>query len=102
MDDRRAAVTITLQRELGIAHTDFFRVFPAVVGHRPFGRSGRCVLFQDGPRTLRICLASESQRRLGMLRIPVTALSFSFEGYTRADADRFMRRFDLHFHRGGG
>ena len=87
---------------MGISHSDFFRIFPAVVHGRPFERLSGGIRFEESERLLLVRLSAESRRCLGMLRIPLTVICLQFEGYTQADVDSFMARFDRHFHRGGG
>ncbi len=87
---------------MGISHGDFYRIFPAVIRGRPFERTSDGVLYEEPGRRLRVKLSAESQRRLGMLRIPVTTIRLQFDGYTQADVAELMARFELHFQRGGG
>ena len=87
---------------MGISHGDFFRVFPAVIDHQPFERSPDGSAYVEEGRCLAITLSPESRRRMGMLEIPVTMVTFMFEGHTREQVDAFMVRFDRHFQRGGG
>ena len=87
---------------MGISHSDFFRIFPAVIQGRPFERLCDGISYEESERRILVRLSAESQRRLGMLRIPLTTICLQFEGYTQADVDSFMARFDRHFHRGGG
>ena len=91
-----------MTREMGISHRDFYRIFPAVIRGRPFERTSDGVLFEEPGRRLRVLLSAESQRRLGMLRIPITIVQLQFEGFPQADVDAFMLRFERHFQRGGG
>ena len=87
---------------MGISHRDFFRIFPAVIRGRAFQRLPEGVVYDESGRRLLVRLSTESQRRLGMLIIPVTTVELEFQGYTQAEVARFMARFERHFHRGGG
>ena len=89
-------------REMGISHSDFFRIFPAVIDRQPFERIADGVRYADRDRRLTIALSPEAHRRLGKLSIPLTTLRFEFNGYTGDEVEQFMERFDRHFHRGGG
>ena len=89
-------------REMGISHSDFFRIFPAVIRGRSFERLSDGVLYEEPGRRLLARLSAESERRLGMLRIPLTTVRIHFEGYSVEEVNSFMAAFDLHFHRGGG
>lgn len=97
-----SAPQIAITREMGISHADFFRVFPAVIDHRPFERLPDGIAYADGGRRLAVTLSPESRRRIGMLELPVTSVAFLFDGHTSEQVDAFMARFDRHFHRGGG
>ncbi len=94
--------SFTITREMGISHSDFFRIFPAVIHGRSFERLPDGIRFEESERRVLVRLSAESQRRLGMLRIPVTTIRLQFEGHTEAEVESFMARFDRHFHRGGG
>ncbi len=87
---------------MGISHSDFFRIFPAVIRGHPFQRLSDGVLYDESGRRLHVRLSAESCRRLGMLTIPVTSVELHFEGYVPEEVARFMARFERHFHRGGG
>ena len=87
---------------MGISHSDFFRIFPAVIDRRPYERTTNGIRHAGGGRRLTIELSPESHRRLGMLTIPMTTLRLEFEGYADEEVENFMERFDRHFHRGGG
>ena len=87
---------------MGISHSDFFRIFPAVIQRQPFERVSDGIRYEESERRLLVRLSAESQRRLGMLRIPVTTIQLRFEGHTQKEVNKFMERFDRHFHRGGG
>ena len=95
-------VCVTVTREMGISHRDFFRIFPTVIRGRPFERRSDGVLYEELGRRLRVRLSAESERRLGKLRIPLTTVQLQFEGFSAEQVESFMAAFDLHFHRGGG
>ena len=96
-DDR-----ITLRREMGLSHGEFFRSLPAAMGDRRFSVSAPTVTMAEGARRLEITLAPERERRIGLLRLPVTCVTFDFTGYSEAEVEAFMRRFERHYQRGGG
>ena len=91
-----------ITREMGISHTDFFRILPAVVGSSNPATIKSIVYIQQQSGTVKIRLGPEEKRRLGSLSLPVTMLSFSFDGFQEHQIEEFMRRFDLCFRRGGG
>jgi hypothetical protein len=99
---RDRAEPIRFSREMSITHKEFLRSLPPAVAPAPFTVSGRTVTIDDDGRSVRIDLSPERERRLGTLRLPVTVVEFTFQGYGRAEFDRFMQRFDRAFQRGGG
>ncbi len=96
------AAPVIVTREMGIGHRDFYRIFPAVIDHRPFEFTAAGVKVRDGARCLEIALGAEGIRRIAQLRVPFTTIRLTFHGYTRAELQVFLARFDRHFHRGGG
>ena len=96
------STTTTFSREMGLTHAEFFRTLPAAMGGQAYQVSGRCISVEDGDRRLTILLDPEGERRIALLRLPVTRVSFEFSRYTQQDIDAFMKRFERHFQRGGG
>ena len=92
----------TFSREMGLTHAEFFRTLPAAMGGQTYVVSESRVSVEDDDRRLTILLDSEGERRIALLRLPVTRVSFEFSGYTQQDIDVFMKRFERHFQRGGG
>ena len=93
---------ITFVRQMGISHSEFFRILPPVVAELPHRITGDAVHVEDGTRRASLSLGPEGERKLGMLRLPGFELRFSFQGFARAEVDAFMKRFETCFHRGGG
>jgi hypothetical protein len=97
-----ASEAIRFSREMSITLKEFLRSLPPAVAPIPFTVSGRTITIDDGNRSVRIELSPERERRLGLLRLPVTDVAFTFQGYDRPEFERFMQRFDRAFQRGGG
>jgi hypothetical protein len=93
---------VTLRREMGMSHAEFFRSLPAAMGEQAFSICGSTVTAENGSRRLIISLAPEQERRIALLRLPVTWVIFDFTGYSEAEVEAFMRRFERHYQRGGG
>lgn len=105
MDDPPAAgdaEAFRFVRELGLTHAEFYRMLPAALAHRRHTVTDGRVVVAEGRRRVEIGLGPEGERRLGLLRLPVTRVEFAFHGYARSEIETFMRRFDLAFQRGGG
>ena len=93
---------IAFVRQMGISHAEFFRILPPVVENLPHRIAEDAVHIEDGARRASLTLGPESERRLGMLRLPGFELRFSFRGFDQGEVDAFMTRFETCFHRGGG
>lgn len=92
--------TVTFDKEMSISHRDFVRLLARSLGHSDFTLKGGQISVKDGARQLHITLSEEYERRIALIVLPVTNVTFSFTGYEDAAAE--MARIDLHFQRGGG
>ncbi len=95
-------MTNTIKREMTITHADFFRILPKVLKNNQFEVSENRVIIVETKKRLEIMLSPESSRSIGALQLPVTILEFRFDGYTTEQTEKFMRQFDMSFHKGGG
>lgn len=89
-------------KEMGISHREFFNTLPRATGGRRYEIDDRAITIVDGDRRVEIDLAPESRRNIASMSLPVTRVEMRFVGYDAAQADAFVRQFDLHFRRGGG
>ena len=94
--------SLDLHREMGFSHVEFRRALQRTYGGQvemhPYGAT----VHTDHGGRVAITLGEESTRRIALLAIPVTAISFAFHDFTLAQRDAFMQHFDLYFRRGGG
>jgi hypothetical protein len=91
-----------IQREFGLSHSDFFRIFPRIEpDSRPIGERG-VELERDDGRRLRIELSEEKRRCLGALKIPFIDITFCFAGWTTEQRTEFFGIFERAFQKGGG
>ncbi len=91
-----------LEREMGIAHADFWRLLPAAVGDHAWQAEGdRVHINLDGGR-VEIVLGEEGERRIALMSIPLTPVTIRWEGVARPRFDAFLARFDAYYRRGGG
>ncbi len=95
-------MNITYQREMGMTHADLFRLLPRLLPDRDWLQAGACIHVPDGDRQLYIRYQPEAERCIASLRLPVTHISFVFEGYSSGQAEAFMQHFDKTYRRGGG
>lgn len=95
-------MTSVITRELGLTHADFFRTLPKALAGKSFQVDGTAITLEENQRRVTICLAPEGERRIGRLRLPVTRVTFAFEGFAEPEIGTFMSHFERHFQRGGG
>ena len=88
--------------EMGITRAEFLRTLPAAVGEQRFTVVDDSVRIEEGTRRLLISLENQRERVIGSLRLPILTVNFEFRGYASDEVERFMERFMLYFHRGGG
>ena len=91
-----------LTREMSISHKEFFRLLPRAVNGMPVTRRGNVAVIVTGAGQVKITLAPESVRKLGLMEFPVTAVTIEFRGFSAADRAAFLSRFDLAYQKGGG
>ncbi|MDH4335614.1 MAG: hypothetical protein OEW24_10265 [Chloroflexota bacterium] len=99
MGDQEALV---LEQEMSISREEFLRVLPAAVAPDRFSIDGGEVRRQGEDRSWRMVLRALADRRLGQLRLPRLQVQIYLSGYSRADSDSFLGRFELYFRRAGG
>jgi hypothetical protein len=93
---------VTIKKEMGISHQDFFRILPRALGSSEFEQAGNTVVLKQDNRQLTIKLSKESQRRIAAMVVPVTNVTLTFSGYTTEDLKIALDRFDQYFRKGGG
>ena len=93
---------IEYSREMGLTHDDFWRLLPRAMGEHVFERRHDEVHAKVHDGALLICLGPTLQRKIALLSIPYSVVSFRFEGVSKEQQLAFKTHFDLHFQRGGG
>lgn len=91
-----------LEREMGLAHADFWRLLPQAVGELPYRVDGNRVHIDIEGGVVEIVLGGERERRIALMSIPVTPVTIRWEGLPRARFEAFLARFDSYYRRGGG
>ena len=89
-------------QDMGLTHVEFFTTLPAAIAHREYWVEGNVVRIEYEGRYVLIELGCEQVRKIALLRLPHTEVTFSFHHFTTEQRDAFMARFDLYFRRGGG
>jgi hypothetical protein len=72
------------------------------VGGATFRESGNEFLHAEGERTWLLTLHPLQALELGVLRMERYRVEWVFSGFTEAEVQASVARFELHFHRGGG
>lgn len=93
---------IEYSREMGLTHDDFWRLLPRAMGEHSYERKGDHVHASVNHGTLQIHLGPTQERKIALLRLPYSVVSFRFEGIEQEQQMAFKTHFDLHFQRGGG
>lgn len=96
------AFDVEIEREFGLSHADFRRIFPRI---EPEFRQlqERCVeLVRADGRVLQIEISPEQVRRLASFKIPFILITFRFAGWNDEQRTEFFKKFDLAFQKGGG
>ena len=93
---------ITVVKEMGLSHREFFRTIVSALGTDQFEKWDTCILLTIEDQTLKITLGVEGERRIALMVVPRTMVTLTFTSYTQAQADAVLKRFDMMFKRGGG
>ena len=97
-----AAVPERFERDMAGSEADWLRLLPPALAPHPWQREDAAVNVVIGHGRLRITWVSLPPRRIALLTLPMLRAQFAFEGVPAEARSAFMRRFDLHTHRGGG
>ncbi len=93
---------LSLRLEMTATRADFLRLLPAAVNHVAFREEGEAFVYREGARGWRIGFEPLPQLRIGLLWLDRHQVDFDFTGYSAAEVEAFMARFELYFRRGGG
>ena len=93
---------INYSREMGLTHNDFWRLLPRAMGEHAYQRKGDSVQAKVNDGELEITLGPSLERRIALMCIPYSKVSFNFSGVSETEQQAFKAHFDLHFQRGGG
>jgi len=91
-----------IEKEMGYSHADFFRLLPRAMGTNAYEINGlevNCVLPSG---RLKITLGEELERRLVLVVMPYTNVTFEYENVSDEDRENFIKYFDLRFMKGLG
>jgi hypothetical protein len=92
----------TLVRRMALTHAELLRSLPRAAPGMECRIQGAEIELAAPPRRVLITLGPERTRALGSLVLPETEVHLRWEGYSPAEREAFLVRFDLAFRRGGG
>ena len=93
---------VLIIKEMGLTHTDFYRDIVRVLGDGGYQSTDNGVTAEVGEKRLQIVLSEETRRKIALISLPVTHVSFTFDGYGDDEIKTFFVLFDRVFRRGGG
>ena len=93
---------LPLRFDMTTTRADFRRLLPAAVDHVAYVEEDGAFVHRDGARSWRIGLAPLPQLQIGLIRLERQRVEFEFAGFSAAEIDDFMARFERYFRRGGG
>ena len=93
---------VVLKKDMGLSHREFFASLATLAREFPCKVSDSSAIVEYDPGEIHIALGTESQRQLGLMKLPQTWVSLEFRNLSKAQRVNFLERFDLAFHRGGG
>jgi hypothetical protein len=86
--------------EMSLSREEFLRLLPAAVP--AFDFDGDVINWSDADRRGTIHLVPLADHRLGSVVVPRHRVDIVLEGWSEAEGDAFMERFQRAFLRGGG
>lgn len=98
----RDGVAERFEREMGFSHAEFRRALERTYAGPDLSMREDGADIRHAGGWVRIRLGPEGVRRIALLELPVTTISFTFEGVSAAQRAAFMQHFELYFRRGGG
>ncbi|MBF0248240.1 MAG: hypothetical protein HQL36_09250 [Alphaproteobacteria bacterium] len=89
-------------KTMALTEKAFLETLPRALDSDAYTWDGeRAVLARDG-RVLSVTFRPQPVACLGGFRIPRADETLDFAGYSEADAEAALARFERYFHRGGG
>lgn len=95
-------MSVIYEREMTITHKEFLRLLPKALNGLSYQKEENQILVKDGDGLMRIKLSEESIRKLASLTLLTTFVHIELEGFSPAEAEKFMSRFELAYQKGGG
>ncbi len=93
---------VAMKKDMGLSHQEFFASLTTLAREIPCQVTDKGVVVAYDSGEIRIGLGPESERQLGSINLARTWVSLEFHNLSDEQQNRFLERFDLAFHRGGG
>ena len=93
---------VVLKKDMGLSHREFFASLATLAREVPCQVSDSGAILEYDSGEVHIALGPESQRQLGLMKLPQTLVSLEFRNLSKTQRAIFLERFDLAFRRGGG
>ena len=104
-DEQQAAgdeIGEAFEREMGFSHAEFRRALQRTYADAGLDMRDDGAVIRVGAGAVQIRLGPEGERRIALLKLPVTRIYFKFDNVSSAQRAAFMQHFELYFRRGGG
>ena len=88
--------------EMSISRSEFLRLLPRATGEMPIEIERDVFVHAEVGRSWRLTLSPLPELRLGSLGLERLTVRWRFSGYETEQLEAILRRFELHFRRGGG
>ena len=92
----------TIEREMTISHSEFFRILPKAVGTHRFQLADNVITVSLAEGEICIILSTERVRKIGSFVLPVTDVTFQIKNVAENTKNEFFKQFDRSYQRGGG
>ena len=92
----------TLEREMSISHSDFFRILPKALSQHPYEKEQQLIKVTVDGGEIMIILSEERCRQIASLKLPVTNVTFQMKNVAENTKIQFFEQFDRAYQRGGG
>ncbi len=91
-----------LHRDWGCTRAEFIGWLPGATRHASLQIDGHMATVITHGGRVQIAMEEKPPRRVGLIALPVLAVTFSFRGLDELTRDDFLAYFDLYTRRGGG
>jgi hypothetical protein len=95
-------MSVARSYDMSLTREDFLRLLPAAVGGEFRSEEGNLFLHMEEGRGWRIALSPLPPFALGAITLARQHVEIQLTGYSCAEAEAFLDRFERHFRRGGG